>query len=63
MCEKNYQYKAKPITLEEAFRLEPLLSKNVQSAFLVPDAAIDGFRMSWQNVESAKRYGGRCLTF
>ena len=54
---------ATPITLEEAFRLEPLLTRNVQSAYLVPDAAIDGFRMSWQNVESAKRYGGRCLTY
>ena len=54
---------AKPITLEEAFRLEPLLSKHVVSAYLVPDAAIDGFRMSWQNVESAKCYGGRFQTY
>lgn len=55
--------KAEPITLEQAFRLEPLLSKHVVSAYLVPDAAIDGFRMSWQNVESAKRYGGRFKTY
>lgn len=53
-----------PITLEEAFRLEPLLSKkNLVSAYLVPDAAIDGFRMAWQVIDSAKRYGGRLKTY
>ena len=53
-----------PITLEEAFRLEPLLSrKHVVSAYLVPDAAIDGFRMAWQVVDSAKRYGGKFKTY
>ena len=56
--------KAEPITLEQAFEMEPLLSrKHSVSAYLVPDAAIDGFRMSWQNVESAKRYGGRFKTY
>ncbi|MDY4416472.1 FAD-dependent oxidoreductase, partial [Selenomonas sp.] len=54
---------AKHIDLDEAFRLEPRLSKHVVSAYLVPDAAIDGFRMSWQNVDSAKRYGGRLKTY
>ncbi|MBR2215653.1 MAG: anaerobic glycerol-3-phosphate dehydrogenase subunit A [Selenomonadaceae bacterium] len=54
---------AKQISLDEAFAMEPLLSRHAVSAYLVPDAAIDGFRMSWQNVESAKRYGGRCLTY
>ena len=54
---------AKQISLEEAFALEPRLSHHVVSAYLVPDAAIDGFRMSWQNVESAKRYGGRAMTY
>ena len=52
-----------PITLEEAHLLEPHLSPHVVSAYKVPDAAIDGFRMSWQNVESAKRYGGRIKTY
>ena len=54
---------AKHISLDEAFHLEPRLSKHVVSAYLVPDAAIDGFRMSWQNVDSAKRYGGRLKTY
>lgn len=54
---------AKHISLDEAFRIEPRLSKHVVSAYLVPDAAVDGFRLSWQNVESAKRYGGRVKTY
>ena len=52
-----------PIDVVEARRLEPHLSPHVVSAYRVPDAAIDGFRMSWQNVESAKRYGGRVKTY
>lgn len=54
---------AQDISLEEAFRIEPRLSKHVVSAYLVPDAAIDGFRLAWQSVESAKRYGGRIKTY
>ena len=54
---------ATPISLQKAFEMEPLLSGHVVSAYLVPDAAIDGFRMSWQNVDSAKRYGGRFKTY
>ena len=55
---------ATPITLDEAFRLEPRLSrKHVKSAYLVPDAAIDGFRMSWQLIDSSKRYGGKFKTY
>lgn len=60
---KTSGIEAKHISLKEAFRLEPRLSKHVVSAYLVPDAAIDGFRMSWQNVDSAKRYGGRLKTY
>lgn len=54
---------AKQISLDEAFRIEPRLSKNVVSAYMVPDAAVDGFRLSWQNVDSARRYGGRAKTY
>lgn len=53
-----------PITLEEAFRRVPLLSKNrVKSAYLIPDAAIDGFRLAGQLADSAKKYGGRFKTY
>lgn len=51
------------LTLSEAKELEPALSPNVAEAFLVPDAAIDGFRMTWQNVASAKNYGAELLTY
>ena len=46
---------ARPLTLDEAFRMEPRLSRHIVSAYAVPDAAIDGFRMSCQNVASAVR--------
>ena len=39
---------ATPITLGEAFQLELRLSReHVKSAYFVPDAAVDGFRVSW----------------
>ena len=52
-----------PISVAEARRLEPNLSAKIQSVYRVPDAAIDGFRMVWQNVASARKYGGRVLTY
>lgn len=52
-----------PISMEEAFRLEPNLSRRLLSAYRLPGAAIDGFRMTWQNVESAKKYGGQAMTY
>ncbi len=62
-CAKS-NIEATPITLEEAFAKVPRLSRNnAVSAYLVPDAAIDGFRMAWQNIDSAKRYGGRFKTY
>ena len=51
------------IAPEEAWRLEPNLTHQAKSVYRVPDAAIDGFRMAWQNVASAKRYGGRLKTY
>lgn len=52
-----------PISVDEACRLEPNLSRKILSAYRCPGAAIDGFRMTWQNVASAKKYGGRCMTY
>lgn len=52
-----------PISVEEARRLEPNLSSKIKSVYRVPDAAIDGFRMVWQNVASARKYGGRVMTY
>lgn len=47
----------------EAWHLEPNLTHRAQSVYRVPDAAIDGFRMAWQNIDSAKKYGGRVKTY
>lgn len=51
------------LSKEEALRLEPNLSRKLKVAYEVPDGAIDGFRMSWQNLQSAARYGGRYKTY
>lgn len=60
---KSSGIEAIPITPQEAWHLEPNLSTKIISAYRVPDAAIDGFRMAWQNIDSAKRYGGRVKTY
>ncbi|MCE5285139.1 MAG: anaerobic glycerol-3-phosphate dehydrogenase subunit A [Pelosinus sp.] len=60
---KNSGISAIPITPQEAWQLEPNLSSRLVAAYRVPDAAIDGFRMAWQNIDSAKRYGGRVKTY
>ena len=52
-----------PISVAEARRLEPNLSSKIKAVYRVPDAAIDGFRMVWQNVASARKYGGRVMTY
>lgn len=51
------------LTMDEAFKLEPNLSRKLVSAYRLPGAAIDGFRMLWQNVASAEKYGGKCMTY
>ncbi len=52
-----------PITMDEAFRLEPNLSRKIVSAYRCPGAAVDGFRLLWQTVASAQRYGGQFRTY
>ncbi|SDF56695.1 anaerobic glycerol-3-phosphate dehydrogenase subunit GlpA [Sporolituus thermophilus] len=54
---------AVPISPQEARRLEPCLSPRIKTVYRVPDAAIDGFRLVWQNAASAARYGGSVRTY
>lgn len=61
-CEKS-GIDAREISPAEARILEPRLTEKIVSAYLVPDAAIDGFRMAWQNIDSAMHYGGRFKTY
>ncbi len=51
------------VALAEAHSLEPHLTSRAKAIYRVPDAAIDGFRLCRQNVLSAKKYGGRVLTY
>jgi len=53
----------KEIPLEEAFRLEPLLTRQATRVFEVPDATVDGFKLLWANVKSAEKYGGNYRTY
>ena len=54
---------ALPISTQEALRLEPALTSQAVAVYRVPDAAIDGFRLCWQNVMSARRFGGDIRTY
>ncbi len=54
---------AAPLPPAEALRLEPGLTPRLAAAYRVPDAAIDGFRLCWQNVASAVRHGGELRTY
>jgi len=54
---------AAPLTPAEAVSLEPNLTPRLVAAYRVPDAAIDGFRLCWQNAAAAERHGGKILTY
>lgn len=51
------------ISLEDAFKLEPNLSRDITRVFKVPDSCIDGFRLVWHNAMSARKYGGELYTY
>lgn len=51
------------LSVKEALLLEPNLNPNIKAVYRVPDAAIDGFRLMWQNVSSARKYGGKVKTY
>ena len=54
---------AEAISPAEARKLEPNLTSRLAAVYRVPDSAVDGFRLCWQNVMSARRYGGKVLTY
>ncbi len=51
------------ISAGEAREMEPGLTSDTESAYLVKDCAVDGFRLVWQNVLSAGFYGGDFRTY
>ncbi|MBQ9405909.1 MAG: anaerobic glycerol-3-phosphate dehydrogenase subunit A [Desulfovibrio sp.] len=54
---------AQELDVAEARRLEPNISPKIRRVFRVPDACVDGFRLVLHNAMSARRYGGRMLTY
>lgn len=52
-----------PLTVREARKREPNLADDILSVYRVPDAAVDGFRLVWQNVASARRHGADFRTY
>lgn len=55
--------KTEEMDLQELRRNTPILNAQVTRAFKVPDCAVDGFRVLWSNVNSARRHGARLLTY
>ena len=51
------------ISVKEALRREPRLNPRIARAFEVQDGTVDGWRMVWGAVESAKAHGAQCLTY
>lgn len=54
---------ALPLSVREARSLEPNLAPDIVSVYRVPDSAVDGFRLVWQNVQSARRHGAGFRTY
>lgn len=49
--------------VQELIKSNPSLTQNIARAFSVPDCAIDGFRVLWGNVNSARLYGAKIMTY
>lgn len=54
---------AEEVPVSEALRLEPNITPDALAVYRVPDSAVDGFRLVWHNVMSARRYGGDIRTY
>ena len=54
---------ATEISVAEARLREPSLTPNAVAVYRVPDSSVDGFRLVWHNVMSAKRHGGSLRTY
>jgi glycerol-3-phosphate dehydrogenase len=51
------------VPLSEALLREPGICRDAAAIYRVPDSAVDGFRLVWHNVMSARRYGGDIRTY
>lgn len=55
--------KAEEISVSEALREEPRLNPHIKRAFRVNDGALDGWRLVWGALESAREYGAKILPY
>ncbi|QGP91054.1 Anaerobic glycerol-3-phosphate dehydrogenase subunit A [Neomoorella glycerini] len=53
----------KEVPVKEALKKEPLLNPEIKRVFLVPDAAIDGFKLVEANARSAARLEAKVKTY
>lgn len=51
------------IDVRELTKSNPALNSSITRAFKVPDGTVDGYQVIWGNVNSARRYGARVLTY
>ncbi len=51
------------IEVRELLQANPVLTPHAGRAFKVPDCAVDGFRVLWGNVGSARRHGAKIMTY
>lgn len=54
---------AEEIDVAEALRREPRINPGIRRAILVPDAAMDAWKLVWACARSAERHGARVLTY
>ncbi|MBM7856112.1 glycerol-3-phosphate dehydrogenase [Desulfohalotomaculum tongense] len=54
---------AEETDVQEVLKSNPALSSNITRAFKVPDCAVDGFRILWGNVNSARKHGAKVITY
>ena len=50
-----------PLSIEEAREMEPVLSDRLVAAFLVPDASVDPFKLTLENILQARSLGSTLL--
>jgi glycerol-3-phosphate dehydrogenase len=54
---------AEEIPVAEALRREPRLNPEIRRAFVVPDAALDPWKLVWGCARSAEQHGARILPY
>lgn len=54
---------AEEISVKEALRREPRLHPGTKRVFEVRDGTVDGWKMTWGAIESAKAYGAKVFTY